>query len=131
MADNRIEPKKSWSPMVMFFGVVVAAVVLLWWVSRPAPSQKSPQASQAPSALATAVNGPPSTARELCSVDQVKKFIATKLAAGEVPDSDLQQISAHLMDELTQAGRAQNGCVSPADVAGMLYALANQPQGQF
>jgi hypothetical protein len=127
MAD-KLEPKKSWTPMLAFFAIVVGAVALLWWVSRPTPPRNSAggaAASVASPAPPSPSHAPLSPVRALCSVADVKRFIASQLASGEVPDHDLQQISTHVMNELVQAGLAENGCVSPADVTAVLYDLAN------
>lgn len=135
MADKSLKPKTSWTPMVAFFGVVVGVVVLLWWMSRPAASTESTGSKSAATASAPmgpmgagptgAPGAPPSMKRELCSVADVKRFIASQLASDQVPDDQLQQVAAQVMAALTQAGVAEKGCVSPADVTAALYDMVN------
>jgi hypothetical protein len=133
MADKSLKPKNSWAPMIAFLGVVGGIVVLLWWMSRPSvPSPSTDSGSTSPaitsapraSMASGAPGAPPSMTRELCSVADVKKFIASQLAAGEVPDAELQQVAVQMMSMLAQAGLAEKGCVSPADVTAALYDMA-------
>jgi hypothetical protein len=128
MAEQR-KSARSFGPMIAFLAVVVGVIVMLWWMSKP-PSptgSQSPAVASASASARSAQAGPgaPSSERTLCSVDQVKKYIGSQLAAGEVPDSDLQQVASQVMTELVQAGVAQNGCVSPADVTAVLFDMSD------
>jgi hypothetical protein len=127
--------------MIAFLAVVVGVVGILWWMSQPSTASGGDKsalepASSAPPGKASSANNPPglpgappSSNRELCSVDQVKKFIAHQLAAGEVPDEELTQAASHVLSMLTQAGLAERGCVSPADVTAALFDMAEQDEG--
>jgi len=135
MVDRKaLKPRRSWTPAAGFAAVVAGVVVLLWWMGRPSraveaplpPAASSPALSMLPDPHG-AEPGSLSEARNLCNLDQVKKFLSTQLS-GSASDSDLTEVAREIMAELGQAGLVEKGCVSQTAVAAALNELADETQ---
>ena len=131
MTDTKsLKLRRSWGPPLGFALVVLAVIGLLYWMGQP-PRRSEPSAAaseaSANAALQAAGADPSAqpTSENLCSVDQVKHFIAEQLD-GEVSDTDLTFVSQEIMAELHQQRQAPNGCVSRAGVAELLYQMAEE-----
>jgi hypothetical protein len=135
MDDRKpLKPRKSWTPAAGFAAVVVGVIVALWWMGRPSSAIESPLPSSARSAQAPVQadplpsdSAPLSDKRDLCNLDQVKKFLTSQLS-GAVSDSDLTEVAQEIMAELGQARMVEKGCVSQSAVAAALYELADETQ---
>jgi hypothetical protein len=135
MDDRKLlKPRRSWTPAAGFAAVVAGVIVLLWWMGRPSRALEaplSPTASSPPLSMRPDPHpsdpGALSETRDLCNLDQVKKFLATQLT-GSASDSDLTEVAREIMAELGQAGLVEKGCVSRNAAAEALYELADETQ---
>lgn len=132
MAASNKKSLQSMTPMIVFFGLIVSIVVMLWWMSRPdkpaSSASTSPSAGMASPGPASSMALPPgvSASRKLCGHDQVRSYIGKEVTEGELPEADLRELTKVLMQELEQMGAVKNGCVESEIVKALIYQMANE-----